>query len=222
MEHDLHFSGARISENTPTTLRGYDPLRELHQWSMFSLLLVSELVLVGAASIPMYNSELMLIGAGDLIWGIRPGIIVPFLLLLGILPFLFRYRSYRSEKWERAKLRQMALNCDTASTELPPFIVAQKFPLPMQIESRLKKLTTASSVIGTLLFTAIIMINALTFLINSSEILFFFSMIAMIVGVGIIFKFGPGIDRDICLRLAGHYLHPSLTIDEETIAARYG
>jgi hypothetical protein len=225
MEHELHFSGetAQVVHNETPILRGYDPLQEIGQWNIISSLLVSELILVGAASVSFYNNEFMLTGGA--FWSIRPGIFVPLLLLLGTFPCFFTYRSYRREKQERATLRHDALIVNAAGQAQPefqPLPVSQRFPLPMQIESRPKKLLTTPSVIGGSLFVAAILMNCIMLLASSWEVPLLLSIIVMFMGMVSVISFGPGIGRDMRLRIAGHYLLPSLTIDDVAITARYG
>ncbi|HEU5378840.1 MAG TPA: hypothetical protein VFV38_25735 [Ktedonobacteraceae bacterium] len=224
MEHDLHLPGetAQVLKKGANMLRGYDPLREIYQWKLLSLLFFSELILVGLASLPMYNSAWLL--AEGAVWGIHPGAFVPFLLLLGTIPFLLVYNHYRKERRARVKLRHEALvlhAVDQASAQLQPSPAFQKILLPVQVECRRKRAFTNRVLLEILLLVASLVGSYLIVLVNPSEPRFLYAAVPGLLSVMII-GFSVGIWLEMRLPIAGRYLLPSLAIDDEAITAHYG
>jgi len=224
MKHDLHMSGetAQVPKNRTNMLRGYDPLREMYQWKLVSLLFFSELLLVGLASIPTYNSAWLLAEGG--VWGIHPGAFVPFLLLLGTIPFLLVYKHYRKERRARAELRREALvlhEVDQVPAQIQPSPAFQKLLLPVQIEYRRKRSFTNRVLLEILLLVASLVGNYTIALVNPSEPRFLYAAVPGLLAIAII-GLSVGIWLEMRLPIAGRYLLPSLAIDDEAITARYG
>lgn len=224
MEHAFQppDKGAQVSGNKTRKLRGYDPLREIYQWNLVSLLCFSEVLCVGSASWPTFNSAFML--AEGTIWGIRPGTLVPLFLLLGTIPFLFMYECYREERQARARLRRKSLmlhESDHASVQVQPSSALQPLPLPMQIESRRKRSFTIRVALAIFLLAVSLVANYTIILANHAEPLFLYAAVPSLLATTMI-GLSAAIWIEMRLRIAGCYLLPSLAIDGESITACYG
>lgn len=207
------------ANDTPLLL-GYDPLQEIYQWNMISVVLLGELLLVCVALVPLYNNLSLM--ASDSIWGIRPSIIIPFLLLLFVIPHFFKWKRYRSEKQQREILRREALSLsapDQALTQSRSSL--HGLSLPIEIESRQKSFFSIQTIFGICFLIVLLMINYVTVLAGSWEMPSWFMIVPTILGVAMVPSLYVGIGRTVRLRIAGHYLLPSLKIDDEAITARY-
>lgn len=223
MQHELHMSEetAQIAKNTARMLRGYDPLKAIHQGNLILVLFSSELILIGFASLPTFDSAFFY--ASSAFWGIRSGMIMPFLLLLGIIPLLLTYKHYRDEEQTRTEQRQAALiYAETGQMpeqkQLSPTV--QQWPLPMQVTSQQKRAFTWRIMVEIALLVASLIADSAVIFTSPSQPRFLYALPGLL-GIMII-ALSLVVWLEMRLPIAAHYLHPSLTIDDKAITARYG
>jgi len=205
-------------------LRGYDPLQEIYRWNLVFSLLVWEIIVVGVALVPIYNNLMFLQSE---FWGIQTGILALLLTLFwGLGSFLLPYRRYHREKRQRNVLRRQAL----IPTEQHRLLtsnrlssVSNELPLPLSIESERKKVFTLWIWLGALFFFITLGVNYLLSWGFFWELPYWLIAIPSVLGLLVVLSVNNGsIGRFIKPRVAGHYLLPSLKVDESGITARYG
>jgi hypothetical protein len=221
MKHGLQISGktAQVSKHTARMLRGYDPLRAIYQGNLVSALFFSELILIGFASMPTFDSAFFFVGSA--FWGLRVGMIILFFLLLGSLPLLLMYKRYRAEGRIRASLRQEALtHYGQAPTQYQSSPTSPQWPLPMQVTSQRKRALSIRLIFEIGLLTASLITDSAVMSLSPSQPRFLYALPGLLAIA--IMSLSIVIWLEMRLPIAGHYLLPSLTIDDEAIAARYG
>lgn len=222
MEEYFDQSGRQLQTQKGDTFlpRGYDPLREIYHWNLIIFLLLGEMIVAGIALIPEINTISFL---SSQVWNIKIGIGMILLFLLAVIarsPSIFL--RYRREKQKRNLLRQGALigNYQLLTPIQPPAVPAT-LSLSIHLESRLKKRFVRGTLIVALLVLLLLVLDLISLLDNSWQIpsflgtfLSFFNELMLIAMIGIAYA--------LQVHVAGHYLHPSLRVDNEGMSARYG
>lgn len=201
--------------------RGYDPLQEIYHWSLIISLLLGETILVGISFMPQIDSVSFLTTL--LIWHISFGMALPlFLVMFVITASCLTVLRYRREKHKRERLRQSALLGNSQPlAPLQPALPFAQIALPIRLESRLNKRFTRWISICVLVALPLLVIDILTLRGALWQVPFFLVEIIYLCSI-VIPGAAAGIGRAIQMRVTGHYLHPSLHIDDMGISARYG
>ncbi len=198
-------------------LRGYDPLREIYHWSTIILALAGELLLFTFALGPFYNNLNMFDSES---WSLPASLGVLGFLSLGCLALpLISFILYRREKRTRDVLRFAALK--RVNVPLMPIQppALQSIPLPTTIESSLQRSFIGWNVLGFCSLAVLLSFNIAISMFWQTPIPFadFFPLLSFFVPV-----VGVLLCTIIQGRVAGHYLLPSLVIDDQGITAHYG
>lgn len=199
-------------------LRGYDPLKENSQWRAIVSLLAGELILVGIALSPTYNSLYFT----TLKWHGVPFWILPLLYIIFAIAFPpLNYFSYKRENLRREALRQEVLKgTDHLLASRQP-LVSSEYSLPLTAKRQLKPLTLIGSVIYVLLALAFCALAVIMAFSSSWRVPAFLAI--GVYGVSGLTAFLPlYVNPPMQNLITHHYLHPLLQIDEDSITAYYG
>ncbi|WP_201375700.1 hypothetical protein [Ktedonobacter robiniae] len=194
-------------------LRGYDPLKEIYQWSLVAYLFGVEVMLFSIALSPIYNNLMF--------FSLMPfvGLILLYMVFT-VAPPLFFVISYRQEKRKRDGLRRAALNKDLALLALYQPSVMPTFSLPLRLERTEDFFSLARLIIGSLLTVFALIICYIPIIYGFWTLPFYLLMATFAFGV-----FLPLLSLNfagrIKQRLSRYYLYPSLSIDDDGITAHY-
>lgn len=208
----------QTQQGKASMLRGYDPLKEIYHWTLIIFLLIDEMVLVSLAYMPVNSISTL---TGDA-WNIPFWSFLSIIMLLAILSPFISFMRFQREKRRRDALRQeVPLGNSRLLAPIQPFAARPTFSLPIRLESQLKKDFVRGVIIGVPFFLAFLALDYIALSGNPWELpsfltVFVYPLCALIPALV------SGLGRAILTRVAGHYLHPSLEIDDEGINACYG
>jgi hypothetical protein len=199
--------------------RGYSSLKEIYHWSLIIYILAGEMVLVSTASSPLMNNLGFMDGeSGSLSFAL---LFLLFYALLGIAYPLLPFIRYSREKRRRDVLRWEALRTENPSLAPIQPSSSQVFFLPSCLESSAKRFVSLRVFIIALFIITLLVINNILILGGFWRVPFMVAIIPYATGTIL-----PGImiavARIVQVHIVEYYLLPSLHIDDNGIAARYG
>lgn len=213
--------GSEIQREYTAHQRGYDPLQEIYHWSLIIFLLSDEMILVGVTFVPQLDSISFL--TTSLFWHVSFGVmLLSILVMMAIAGPCVAFLRYRREKRKRDMLRQNVLiGGSQPLAPIQPSVPFAQIALPIRLESRLNKRFMRWMCICGLVALPLLALDILT--LQGMFWQFSFLLVEPIYLCSIFIPGAvAGIARAIQLRVAGHYVHPSLHINGEGISARYG
>lgn len=204
----------------PALLHGYDPFKEWVHWNILAGILAGMLAGMGFISSPPFlNGSLP---AGELWTGISVLLLVVLFLVICVVPVLPLWTHIRREERQRNSWRRNALQ-GIDLRPVSPQPVASEWPLslPSHLESRISHALFTVIGAGGLIVVTVFLSGYLwisgdagAFSPVLGELFSVLELIAVFSSLGIVHL----IQRYIM----AHYLHPQLSIDAESITARYG
>lgn len=199
-------------------LRGYDSLKEIHQWGLVAYLLGGVMMLVSISLSPLFDNLLFMSYNVSFFVGF-----ILFYVVISILSPLFSSIGYRREKRKRDALRQAALKKDLSllAPYQPSAISASSLPLQIELKPKLKLLSLVKWTISGLLTAFAFIVSYIAIVYGFWIMPFYLLMVAMVFGV-LMPNSSLSFARTVKQQLVRRSLYPSLSINDNGIIARYG